>query len=380
MFRASGFERYYQIAKCFRNESQGANRQPEFTQIDLEAAFSTQDSIMNLIENIISKLWARFFTEIQGPFKRMDYKTAMARYGTDKPDTRFEMEIMDLSNNIDIEKFKSNKTCVEAIIVPDGRSLFTEEEWKDIRNQALNDRYPYLGNVSRSELLFVNANNFSRTKLAHILPNLDIKSCHPLNSLNSKDMVILNRRIPGYLGGHTVLGRVRTLVGNLMEKKGILSSENHQFLWVHSFPMFFPAMDGKKITWSASHHPFTAPIKEHSELVFENPSEAIGQNFDLVFNGIELGGGSIRIFDPSFQERIFKEILGMSSETVERDFGHLLQALSHGCPPHGGIALGLDRLASVICETPNIRDVIAFPKLAGKDFLVNSPSKLSDEK
>jgi aspartyl-tRNA synthetase len=340
-------------------------------------AFCTQDSIMNLIENLIKNIWDKFYGTIQIPFKRIDFKSAMARYGSDKPDTRFDMEIMNLTENVDQSCFKNDKNFVEAILIPQGQVIFKEKELAEIRTQVLSETFTHLGPVYSKELLFVKAKNFLPEKLAHIVPNLHIDSNHPLNSLQSNDLIILNRRRSGYLGAHTILGRVRALFGALMEKKGMISSKNHQFLWVHSFPMFFPKMEMKRPSWSASHHPFTAPIEEHSELVFKNPSGAIGQNFDLVLNGIELGGGSIRIHNPLYQERIFKEILDMSAVNLERDFGHLLQALSHGCPPHGGIALGLDRLTSVICDTPNIRDVIAFPKLAGKDILMNSPSKLN---
>ena len=377
--RSSGFEKYYQIAKCFRDESQGSDRQPEFTQIDLEMAFATQESITKLIETLISGIWKEFLGQsLTLPFPRMHYMDAMKIYGSDKPDTRFELKIIDLTDTLkNVQTFKESRRQVECIIIPHDLSI-TLDEVENIKSALIHETFPQLVSISSKDIHIVHGSqkeDYFR-KLNFECNHSDLSCLHP------QDILIMNERRAGYSGAFTVLGRARVHLGQILAKKGIIQKDVHQFLWVHSFPLFTPEYlvneNGKEeVHWVSSHHPFTAPVSGQENELFIHRESVFGQNYDLVLNGMELGGGSIRIHDARLQERVFKDILDMSDERIQRDFSHLLDALKFGCPPHGGIALGLDRLMSILVESESIRDVIAFPKLAGKDLMVSSPSKLN---
>ena len=372
MDRASGFEKYFQIAKCFRDELQGSDRQPEFTQMDLEMAFSTPDSIMNLIEDLISVIWKNVHgLDLMIPFKRMEYMEAMTRFGSDKPDTRFDWEIIDLtcySKRLQLE----NSNQLECMIIPNGMKWFTRKDLIEIKTKILSETFPHLGEIKSHHI------DFKTSFLSQNDLDLDLPMNHSLYDLKNEDLVIFNLRKKGYKGSSTVLGRIRTLLSQLREERDPKAFNKFEFLWIHSFPLFEKQFNSisNQMEWSASHHPFTAPM-HYNESVFEFPDKVKGQNFDLVLNGMEIGGGSIRIHNSEFQKRLFKDILRMNDSLIQKDFGHLLHALDSGCPPHGGIALGLDRLLAILTNSKSIRDVIAFPKLAGKDLMVESPNEIS---
>lgn len=338
---------------------------------------------MDLVENMVKRVWHEIKgVEFSEPFKRMTYLKAMKTYGTDKPDTRFDLHISDMTPFLN-QSLMGQDCQVEAMVFKQGQSKVSKREWDDIKDRILHDTFPHLGRtVNPSDLVFVQIKSTDLnwiSKLSHFLPDLDLTSEHPLRNLERGDVVVLNKRKAGYMGGCTILGQVRSHIGMLLDSKNLLPPGFH-FLWVHSFPMFTPEWDhhGNRIGWSATHHPFTAAIPEHASEIFKDPGRVLGQNYDLVVNGVELGGGSIRIHDARLQSLIFSRILGMSLTRIQRDFGHLLEALLHGCPPHGGLALGLDRWMSVLTESASIRDVIAFPKMAGKDLMVESPNRMED--
>lgn len=340
---------------------------------------------MGLIEELIQSVWERFMgVTLTRPFQKMEYEEAMRVYGSDKPDTRFGLHITDVTPMLDVPQ-GDTEHVVEYILIRNAQDFLSVKESDTIKSQILSERFPHLGdNVKAQDLLFVKVKEDGDVSWQGKIPFLkglsdSLKSNpgHELCSVKPGDMLILNRRIGGFNGGTTILGRVRSLLGLVLERKSLhgVSKNSHSFLWVHSFPMFTP--DPQSVGgWSATHHPFTAPLTDDSHHLFTKTNQVRGQTYDLVYNGVELGGGSIRIHEADLQRLVLTKILGLSEDRVNADFGHLLGALTSGCPPHGGIALGFDRLLSILCQTENIRSVIAFPKWAGRDLMVGAPSKV----
>ncbi|KAH7930300.1 hypothetical protein BV22DRAFT_1140177 [Leucogyrophana mollusca] len=397
-------DRYFQIAKCFRDEDGRKDRQPEFTQIDLEMAFVSwgQDTVASTfqsdqwrigghevrdtMETLIQKIWQ----EVEGvclpsPFKVMTYNEAMTRYGSDKPDTRYALEIVDLATLLPSQVRHSlgnlGETLDALVVRPSQSAAFLRAAQEcDIADEPT---------VRRVTLTDANIQTWvSNSGMADARISMDANDHAALNEalgVSCGCTIWLSRRSSPPEGGSTALGRVRTRVAELAQTLGDYTpSEAPHFLWITEFPLFTRADSDKEFLargrWSSSHHPFTAPMWQDIEAMYAGQVEDVrGQHYDLVLNGVEIGGGSVRVHDAAMQEYIFSQILQLSDSEMS-SFGHLLHALKCGAPPHGGIALGFDRLMSILCKTQSIRDVIAFPKTsAGTDPLFKSPAAINKD-
>lgn len=377
MLMVAGLERYYSIARCFRDEDLRADRQPEFTQIDLEMSFIEAEDIYNLIEGMLRHVWKNVLQkDLALPLKRMRFREAMDRFGSDKPDTRFVLEIQDVTDIFAHSAFK-----VFADVVATGGVI------KAINGKGLTD-------LTQGELkaLEDSAKAMGAKGLAFIrVEESGWKS--PISKFfNEEEKVALAKALSMEVGdvvffaaekwerACTILGRIRMDCANLLQRRGRLSIDGDRFdlLWIVDFPLL--TYDDEIGHYVATHHPFTAPVPEDIGLLDSDPHTVRGQHYDLVMNGVELGGGSIRIHNCDLQRKIFHEILKIPREVVEDRFGYMLRAFRFGAPPHGGIALGLDRLAAMLSATTSIRDVIAFPKTQrGQDLMCQSPSPASQK-
>jgi aspartyl-tRNA synthetase len=358
----SGFERYYQIARCFRDEDLRADRVQEITQLDLEMAFPEREAIFRLMETVFGAVWRECIgVELGSPFPRLTYAEAMRRYGTDKPDLRFGLELEDATEATRGSEFGvfANAECVRFLRVP----------------QAF----------SRAELerLEAVAKEWGGKGLAYLVCAEDGEVRSPIAKFLSEDELALFRSEPGstVLFGadrpvvvERVLGSLRLLLGREL---GLVDEALWRPVWIVDFPMF--DWDDDENAWQANHHPFTAPTPESEGFLDGDPGAAIAQAYDLVVNGVELGSGSIRIHRPELQSKVF-DVLRISPEEQRSRFGFLLDALAMGAPPHGGFAPGMDRTIMLLAGEPNLRDVIAFPKnQAGVDPMSGAPSEVEEE-
>lgn len=346
----SGVERYYQIARCFRDEDLRADRQPEFTQVDLEMSFVRQDDVLELVEGLIKAVFAEAGVAITTPIRRMPWHEAMHTYGSDKPDLRYDLKFVDLTDTFATSEFKAFRGAVDAGGVV-----------KAIRVKGAAD-------YSRKELddLQVMAKQFGAKGLAYIIYAEDGPKSPILKFLSDSEQAAIVEHTGAQTGdvvffmadsfvkGCTVLGRFRE---HFAKRHNMVDTNRHELLWVVDFPMFDVDTDTGAL--SPNHHPFTAPANPAD--LTTNPGEAKALAYDLVYNGNEIGGGSIRIHDRDLQRQIF-ELLKLSDEDINQKFGFLLRAFEFGVPPHGGLALGLDRLVALLSGADSIRDVIAFPK------------------
>lgn len=369
LLMVGGVERYYQIARCFRDEDLRSDRQPEFTQIDVETSFFSQDDILSLAEKLIAKMFKEILNiEIKLPLRRMDYWDAMDNYGSDKPDTRYGLELKDVTSilkNSSFEGFQS-ANFIKGIVLP---KVAKETSRKKIDEYSLEARKFNLKGV-----IALKKENGELT--GSFVKFLTLEQQQRLiSSLNLEDEDVLllashNDRRDIDFG----LGAVRTLFA---KKHNLIKKGTYDLLWVINFPMF-EKIEGTN-QYSAEHHPFTRPRDEDLPLLDEAPEKVLAYAYDIVINGYEAGGGTLRIFDHDIQEKIFR-IMGLSQEEVRRKFGWFIDAFKYGCPPHGGFALGMDRLSMILSGTENIRDVIAFPKnLQAVDPMSLAPGEVSEE-
>ena len=371
----SGYDRYYQVARCFRDEDLRADRQPEFTQIDLEMSFVQPEDVFNLIEPMIVEVFALQGIEVPRPFPRLSYKEAMSRFGSDKPDTRFAMEFVDFSAQI----MESGFAPFVQILEKDGwiKGIVLSGGAKYGRNQLDNLTAFVREKYKASGLAWIKLSETGELT-SSLLKNLGeerLRAMATLAEAKNGDLVCI---IAGNMDlVAAALGGLRL---ELAKREGLIDNSKWNFLWVTEFPMFEYHAEDKR--WYAMHHPFTSPREEDLDKLNPEDSkigEALAKAYDLVLNGVELGGGSIRIHRPDVQKNIF-HILGFSDEEARRRFGFFLDALAYGTPPHGGIALGLDRLVALIAGETSIREVIAFPKTASASCLMtDSPSEVSLE-
>ncbi|XP_076107086.1 aspartate--tRNA ligase, mitochondrial-like isoform X2 [Mytilus galloprovincialis] len=369
LLMVGGIDRYFQIAKCYRDESSKPDRQPEFTQVDIEMSFTTQREVQDLIEDLIQYSWPE--GELTLPFPQMTYNEAMDNYGTDKPDTRYDMKLVNLSESFSssgIHSFentlKKDEGEIIGIRIPKG-TYFSNRKLNDIITS------PTIQNQCEVTGIKVNDRNSWKCPFQKYLKDETKDKVTSKLNIEDNDIVVLAHGTGHY--PHTALGKIRTTVANALKSKGvqIIDEDRFDFLWVTDFPLFLPKEEGEGL--ESAHHPFTAPHPDDVELVKTHPEMVRSQHYDLVLNGFEIGGGSIRIHQEHLQRYVLTEVLKENTDDLE----HLLEALSYGCPPHGGIALGLDRLLAVLCRTPSIRDVIAFPKAGeGQDLMSKSPASL----
>jgi aspartyl-tRNA synthetase len=371
----AGVERYYQLARCFRDEDQRADRQLEFTQIDLEMSFIDREDIYTLIEGLLQRIWkVALDVDISTPFPRLSYADAMNRFGIDKPDTRFGLELGDLT-----EEFRGSSFRVFSGAVANGGVV-----------KALNAKGFAGATQGQLETMTEMAKGFGMKGLAYIKveggewksPITKFLSAAERAALTAKlqieegDLVLF--AADQWLNACELLGKIRLYAAEILKQQGRLSIPANQFnfLWVIEFPLL--GFDREQNRWYSSHHPFTAPVAEDIPLLKTDPKQVRGQHYDVVVNGVELGGGSIRIHQPEVQRMIFEELLQIPPDEAKLRFGYLLEAFRYGAPPHGGIALGFDRLMAILCGTPSIRDVIAFPKTAkGTCLMTDSPAPVA---
>ncbi|KAJ3059561.1 hypothetical protein HDU98_004454 [Podochytrium sp. JEL0797] len=386
---AGGIEKYFQFARCFRDEAVGSNRQQEFTQVDMEMSFVKQRDIMGLIERMICRVWKDVMkTDIHAPFRIIKYQEAMARYGSDKPDTRFGLEVQNISSFFSPKSDAAPRNMMEAIVIPNGSKMLSHKKVAEILKTVQQESFPYYGgSVAPRDLVARNVKPENAASWADGFASdfsVDPALYAHVNA-QPGDVVILNQRKPGYFGGHTIMGRVRLVTSEILQetKAMVIPADQWNFLWVVDFPLFTPVADvvpGPGVAvLEATHHPFTAPMDEDAHLLYTNPELCRAQHYDIVLNGCEIGGGSIRAHNPDMQRHVLSQILKLSDSKISTDFGHLLDALSFGCPPHGGIALGFDRFVSILCGSASIREVIAFPKLKGGDLFAGSPTLVGEK-
>lgn len=371
MLMVAGMDRYFSLAKCFRDEDLRADRQPEFTQIDMELSFIDREDIYELIEGLISELWKTCLgIEIKTPLLRMPFKEAMNRFGSDKPDMRFGLEIQDVTNI-----FKGSNFKVFANVAEKGDSIkvLKVEKFADMTAGELASLEQTAKHMGAKGLAFIKIKADEwKSPLTKFLSEQEKQAL--IRQLQLKEDDCLFFMADHWEKACTILGKVRLEIAEILQKRGVLtiSNQDYKFLWVVDFPLLTYDEEQKKFV--ATHHPFTSPVKEDIPLLKTDPRRVRGQHYDLVLNGIELGGGSIRIHNAELQRFIFEDIIRIPRDVVESRFGYMLKAFSFGAPPHGGIALGFDRLVALMAGTHSIRDVIAFPKTQkGQDLMSMSP-------
>jgi aspartyl-tRNA synthetase len=369
----SGVDRYYQIARCFRDEDLRADRQPEFTQVDLEMSFTDEDQVMAITEGMLKEAFTVAGIDVKPPFTRMPYAEAVDKYGNDKPDTRFDLTIKDLTSLALTCNFK-----VFRLVAENGGKLkglcLPANLAQNISRKQIDNWQEFAKNCGAKGLawiVFSEAPIRSSGIAQHFSPE-EIKEMMRLASADNGDMLLLVADNQAQVAN--VLGRMRLHIG---EELKLIDESKHNLLWLYDFPAFEYSEQDKKM--QAVNHPFTSPKMEDIDLLEKEPLKCKARAYDIIYNGVEIGGGSIRIHNRQLQERAFKAI-GIDDETAKEKFGFLLDALESGAPPHGGLALGLDRLVMLLAGRKSIRDVIAFPKTqSGACLMTQAPSSASAE-
>ncbi|XP_054141880.1 aspartate--tRNA ligase, mitochondrial [Melozone crissalis] len=376
LLMVGGLDRYFQVARCYRDEGSRPDRQPEFTQIDIEMSFIDQAGIQRLVEGLLQHSWPEERGSIVTPFPSMTYEEALAEYGTDKPDTRFGMKIADVSDVLRGSNihFVQNALSyphgsIRAICIPQGVRYLTNKDLGSLKESAKSQF-----NQEIMEII-CRPDGSLKSLLTKFLSEKEQSELIQALNMQEGDVVLLAA------GEHkqvcSALGALRLLSANLLEAAGLALRDPtaFHFLWVVDFPLFLPKAENPAELESA-HHPFTAPHPSDVSLLYSDPTKVRSQHYDLVLNGSEVGGGSIRIHSAEQQRFVLEKVLKEDSEVLS----HLIEALEFGAPPHGGIALGLDRLISLIVDAPSIRDVIAFPKsFRGRDLMGNAPDYVTPE-
>ncbi|MDZ4816469.1 MAG: aspartate--tRNA ligase [Verrucomicrobiota bacterium] len=374
LLMVSGIEKYFQIAKCFRDEDLRADRQPEFTQIDIEMSFITREDIYFLIENLLKKVWKEVKgIDIPTPFPRLTFREVLDTYGIDKPDRRFALKLVDFT-----EEFRSSGFQVFSKVIAGGGvvkainakgfAVVTAGQLDDLTNLAKASGAKGLAfiKVENGEWKSPIVKFFNEAEKKALIEKLDIKD---------GDLILFGA--DEWLAACEVLGKIRLKCIEYMLKMNLVSLDTtvFDFLWVVDFPLLTHDKDSNR--YVSTHHPFTSPVVEDIAKLDDAPTQVRGQHYDIVLNGTELGGGSIRIHQPDVQKKLFEDLLKIPQEIAEARFGYMVRAFRFGAPPHGGIALGLDRLVAILCGTTSIRDVIAFPKnQRAHDLMAQSPAEV----
>ena len=376
LLMVAGFDRYFQITKCFRDEDLRADRQPEFTQVDIETSFMSENEIMDIVETMIRGMFKTVMNvDLPNPFPRMPYSEAMGRYGSDKPDMRVTLELTELSDVMKSVEFKVFRAAadmeggrVAALKVPGGGTLSRKE---------IDDYTAFVGIYGAKGLAYIKVNEVAKGRdglQSPIVKNLDdaaLKAIIERTGATDGDLIFFGADKAKVV--NEALGALRAKVGH---ERGLAES-GWRPLWVVDFPMF--ERDEENNRWAALHHPFTAPADGHEDLLQSDPGKALSKAYDMVLNGWEVGGGSVRIHRQEVQSKVF-QALNISPEEAQEKFGFLLDALQFGAPPHGGLAFGLDRLVTLMAGAESIRDVIAFPKTQRAACLMTQAPNTVDEK
>lgn len=371
LLMVGGIEKYYQIAKCFRDEDLRADRQPEFTQVDMEMSFATQDDVIELTEGLIVEAFKAAGVDIKPPFTRISWQEAMDRFGSDKPDARFGLELFDISDIMMESTFEPVKETLKkggiakAIKIP-GIAGYSRKEMDDIRSLAISFGAKGIAWITYME------DGTVKSPILKFLTEEQIEALKVKADAKPGDIVffVADDKKTTY----DVMGRFRLFFG---EKLGLIDENKHALLWVVDFPMFEYSKEFDRVM--AMHHPFTSPNLEDVDKMKTEPMNVRSIAYDIVYNGTELGGGSVRIHSTDVQRKVF-EALGLTEEEVQQKFGFMLQAFQYGTPPHAGLAIGLDRLVALLTHNTSIREVIAFPKnSAAKCLMTDAPTYASEE-
>ena len=367
----AGVEKYFQLARCYRDEDLRADRQPEFTQIDIEMSFIDREDIYALIEGLLARVWKTALDiDIPTPFPRVAFEDVMNRWGIDKPDTRFDMELVDMTDDFASSEFKVfsgtvAKGGVVKVLNAKGFACVTQGQMETMTD--------YAKSFGAKGLAYIKVENGEwKSPIVKFFSDAEKAALQEKLAIEEGDLILF--AADEWLNACEILGKIRLYCAEKLTEMGKMSiaADQFNFLWVIEFPLLM--FDKEMDRWYSSHHPFTSPVEEDIPKLTSDPKSVRGQHYDIVVNGVELGGGSIRIHQRELQKTIFEDVLQIPADVAQERFGYMLEAFRFGAPPHGGIALGFDRLIAMLCDSESIREVIAFPKTAkGADLMSDAP-------
>lgn len=367
----AGVEKYFQLARCYRDEDLRADRQPEFTQIDIEMSFIDREDIYELIEGLLTRVWKTALDiDIPTPFPRVAFEDVMNRWGIDKPDTRFDMELVDMTDDFASSEFKvfSGTVAKDGVV-----KALNAKGFACVTQGQMETMTDYAKSFGAKGLAYIKVENGEwKSPIVKFFSDAEKTALQEKLAIEEGDLILF--AADEWLNACEILGKIRLYCAEKLTEMGKMSiaADQFNFLWVIEFPLLM--FDKEMDRWFSSHHPFTSPVEEDIPKLSSDPKSVRGQHYDIVVNGVELGGGSIRIHQRELQKTIFEDVLQIPASVAQERFGYMLEAFRFGAPPHGGIALGFDRLIAMLCDSDSIREVIAFPKTAkGADLMSNAP-------
>ena len=367
----AGVEKYFQLARCYRDEDLRADRQPEFTQIDIEMSFIDREDIYALIEGLLARVWKTALDiDIPTPFPRVAFEDVMNRWGIDKPDTRFDMELVDMTDDFASSEFKVfSGTVAKGGVV----KALNAKGFACVTQGQMETMTDYAKSFGAKGLAYIKVENGEwKSPIVKFFSDAEKAALQEKLAIEEGDLILF--AADKWLNACEILGKIRLYCAEKLTEMGKMSiaADQFNFLWVIEFPLLM--FDKEMDRWYSSHHPFTSPVEEDIPKLTSDPKSVRGQHYDIVVNGVELGGGSIRIHQRELQKTIFEDVLQIPADVAQERFGYMLEAFRFGAPPHGGIALGFDRLIAMLCDSERIREVIDFPKTAkGADLMSDAP-------